>query len=63
MTGCFQIRDKNLGKCINLIGRIFRVLNIDHISHAIPDAVVFDDVLMFTYLEKRGFLVILVMAV
>ena len=52
-----------MGKYINLIGRILRVLNIHHILHTIPDAVVFDDVLMCPYLEKGVFLVIVVMAV
>ena len=63
MTVFSQLKDNNMGKYISSLGRIFRVLNIDHISHAIPDAVVFDDVLMCPYLEKRGLLVILFMAI
>ena len=58
-----QLKDNNMVKYIRFIGRIFRVLNIYHISHATLDAVVFDDVLMCPYLEKRGLLVILFMAV
>ena len=36
------------------------MLNIDHIPHAMPYEVVFDDFLMCTYLDKGGFLVIVV---
>ena len=32
------------------------VLNIEHIPQVIPDAVVFDDVLISLYLNKVGFL-------
>ena len=46
-----QLKDTNMGKYISFLGRIFRVLNIDHISHSIPYAVVFDDVLMCPYME------------
>ena len=59
----FQLKDTNLGKYINLFGRILRVLNIDHIPHAILDAVIFDDFLSCLYLSRWGFLVNLVMAV
>ena len=52
-----------MGKDINLIGRIFRVSNIEHIPHSIPDAVVFDNMLIGYYLEKGDFLVIGVIAV
>ena len=63
MTGFFQLKDTNLGKYINHIGRILRVLNIDYIPRTIPDAVVIDDVLMCPSMEKGGFLVILFMVV
>ena len=59
----FQLKDTNMGKDINLIGRIFRVSNIEHITHSIPDAVVFDNMLIGYYLEKGDFLVIGVIAV
>ena len=39
------------------------MLNIDHIPHAMPYAVVFYDVLMCPYLEKGGYLGILVIDV
>ena len=58
-----QHRDTDLGKYINLIGRILRVLNIEHILHAMPYAVVFDNILIFPYVDKGGFVVIFVMTV
>ena len=63
LTGFFQLKYTNLGKYINPIGSILRVLNIEHISHAMPYAVVFDDILICPYVEKGCFLVIVVMAV
>ena len=52
-----------MGKDINLLGWILIVLNIEHITHTIPNSVVFDDILIVNYLEKVGFLVIGVMDV
>ena len=63
MTGFFQIKDTDLGKYIRLLGSILRVLNIEYILHTMPYAVVFDDILICSYVEKGDFLVILVMDV
>ena len=57
------MKDTNLVKYINLIGRILRVLNIYHVPHDMPYAVVFYNILMCTYLEKVGLLVIVLMDV
>ena len=57
------MKDTNLVKYINLIGRILRVLNIYHVPHDMPYAVVFDHIPMCPYLEKGGLLVIVFMDV
>ena len=42
---------------------LLRVLNIEHISHAMPYAVVFVNICICLYVEKAGLLVIVVMTV
>lgn len=62
MTGFLQLKDTNLGKDIKLLGIIFMLLNIEHIPHTFLDALVFDNVLIYTYIKKGILLVIGVMA-
>ena len=63
MTEIYHITDTNLGQYINLLGSILMVLNFEYILHAMPYAVVFDNILIYPYVDKGGFLVIVVMAV
>ena len=39
------------------------MLNIEHILHAMSYAMVFDNILICTYVDKGGFVVIVVMTV
>ena len=63
MSVFFQLKYTNLGKYISFLGRTFKVLNIEHISHAMPYAGVSVDILICPYVDEVGLIVIVVMDV